>query len=115
MQRRLPPQALSRRGWRERFKIAGLIRRAVIIFAMLAGWLGGSWSLVALPCAVLLLQSWPDRHRALVLGRHIDANYEPPISFRAGIGLGIALSTLISALFCIIAFALGPSLAASWL
>jgi hypothetical protein len=110
---RLPRPARPRRDWRERVKIPNLIRRAVIIFAMLAGWLGDSWRLVALPAAVLLLQSLPAWHQGLALGRHIDASAEPPISFEAGIGLAIAMSALANVLICIAAFALGRLLA-SW-
>jgi hypothetical protein len=111
---RLPRPPRLRRGWRERVEIAKLIRWAVIIFAMLAGWLGGSWSLVALPAGVLSLQRLPDWQRALALGRHIDANYEPPISFGTGLGLALAASVLGNLLLCTVAFALGRVVALWW-
>jgi hypothetical protein len=63
---------------------------------------------------ILALDGWPNWRKAWVRARYIDTEYAPPMSFRGGIALVIAVSLLANTLLCALAFALGRGLALWW-
>jgi hypothetical protein len=95
-------------------RIANPVRWSVMISTGLVGWFELSWAWVPVGVTILALDGWPNWRKALVRARYIDTEYAPPMSFRGGIALVIAVSLLANALLCALAFALGRGLALWW-
>jgi hypothetical protein len=72
------------------------------------------WVWVPVGAAILALDAWPNWRKALVHPRYIDTEYAPPMSFRGGIALVIAVGLLANTLLCALSFAFGRGLALWW-